>query len=191
MHQTIKRRSLRASTTTKISRPPPIKKLRGRVYLGTSGGIIHTQPSTALNLDKLMACARNSKNEWGIIDQGTLEQMNGSRSSRRAWKACGASQKLIINGRRDPIVNGASTCNRILCLLHSVRIALYTTEATTRRSPSSGSGRATVSEAQEEGLVRLANGLKITYSTVTAGQLMTTVLRFVLISMLLKAMKLY
>ena len=39
-------------------------------------GIKDTLPTNSLNVNTLIACARHPKNEWGIIDQGTLEQMN-------------------------------------------------------------------------------------------------------------------
>ena len=96
-------------------------------------GIKDTQPKTSLNLNKLMACARHPDNEWGIIDQGTLEQMNerAPQQLEELWKACGASPTSLLSMERaNSIVNGASTCVRIFCPFPTqVKVALNTTLA--------------------------------------------------------------
>ena len=96
-------------------------------------GIKDTQPKTSLNLNKLMACARHPDNEWGIIDQGTLEQMNerAPQQLEELWKACGASPTSLLSMERaNSIVNGASTCLFIFCPFPTqVRSASNTTVA--------------------------------------------------------------
>ena len=96
-------------------------------------GIEKTKPTSTLNVNTLMACARNPDNEWGTIDQGTLEQMNARApvQLQELWDACGAAQKPLLSMEQgNSIVNGASTCSCILCPFPTqVRVALYTTEA--------------------------------------------------------------
>ena len=98
-----------------------------------SQGIQGSMPTTTLNVDTLMACARHPKNEWGNFEQGTLEQMNARapRQLQELWDACGAVQKPLLSMEKaNSIVNGASTCSCILCPFPTqVRVALYTTEA--------------------------------------------------------------
>ena len=105
---------------------------RGRTWR-QSVGIKKTQPTTSLNVEKLMACARHPDNEWGIIDQGTLEQMNerAPQQLEELWKACGASPTSLLSMERaNSIVNGASTCVRIFCPFPTqVKVALNTTLA--------------------------------------------------------------
>ena len=98
-----------------------------------SQGIQGSMPTTTLNVDTLMACARHPKNEWGNFEQGTLEQMNARapRQLQELWDACGAVQKPLLSMEKaNSIVNGASTC---VCFFRpfptQVRAALHTAKA--------------------------------------------------------------
>ena len=130
------RQKLPRGATTATSAPKTTYTLyrndgRGRWTLVR--GIHGTQPTTTLNVNTLIACARNPKNEWGIIDQGTLEQMNARapRQLQELWDACGAVQKPLLSmDRANSIVNGASTCLFIFCPFPTqVRSASNTTVA--------------------------------------------------------------
>ena len=96
-------------------------------------GIQATQPTAKLNVEKLMACARNPNNEWGIIDQGTLEQMDARAPLmlKELWDACGTKPTSLLSMEEgNSIVNGASTCVCIFCPFPTqVRVALHTTKA--------------------------------------------------------------
>ena len=96
-------------------------------------GIDRTHATGNLNLNTLVACARNPKNEWGNLEQGTLEQMNARapRQLQELWDACGAVQKPLLSmDRANSIVNGASTCLFIFCPFPTqVRSASNTTVA--------------------------------------------------------------
>ena len=132
--------------TTKAAPPKEIYTLyqhnRGRTWRLVAG-IKKTQPTTSLNVEKLMACARNPKNEWGIIDQGTLEQMDARAPLmlKELWDACGVKRTSLLSMEEgNSIVNGASTC-LYFCPFRLGKSALYTTEADDRRSHPAGSGR--------------------------------------------------
>ena len=96
-------------------------------------GLHGTRPTNKLNVNTLMACARNPKNKWGIIDQGTLEQMDARvpQQLETLWRNCGVSPTSLLSmNRANSIVNGAST---FVCIFRpfptQVRIASSTTKA--------------------------------------------------------------
>ena len=73
-------------------------------------GIDRTHATGNLNLNTLVACARNPKNEWGNLEQGTLEQMNARapRQLQELWKACGTKPTSLLSMEEgNSIVNGA------------------------------------------------------------------------------------
>jgi len=133
----MQRQKLPRGATTKAAPPPKeIYNLyrnegwRGwRPVLGIQG----TKPTNYLNVNTLVACARNPKNEWGVIDQGTLEQMDARAPQQleELWKACGASPTSLLSMEEgNSIVNGALTCVCIFCPFPTqVRVALCTTMA--------------------------------------------------------------
>ena len=96
-------------------------------------GIHRTRPTNNLNVEKLMACARNPKNNWGNFEQGTLAQMDACapRQLETLWRDCGASKKPLLSMEKaNSIVNGASTCVSIFCPFPTqVRVALHTAKA--------------------------------------------------------------
>ena len=99
-------------------------------------GIKGTKPTNYLNVNTLIACARCPQNEWGIIDQGTLEQMDARAplQLQKLWRDCGAtSTSLLSINEANSIVNGALTC---VCIFRpfptQVRIASHTTMAEER-----------------------------------------------------------
>jgi len=137
VHQTIKRRRARSDVDddedlTAYHLYSKRLTIGGHIWEIVKG-IHKTRPTHSLNVNTLIACARNPKNEWGIIDQGTLEQMNARAPQQleELWKACGASPTSLLSiEKANSIVNGASTCVCNFCPFPTqVRIASSTTIA--------------------------------------------------------------
>ena len=75
-------------------------------------------PTAELNVDKLEACADNSKNKWGNSFTGTSEQVNAQTPQQyeALYTAVGADATTKISIRQANLkVNGASSLFRYIC----------------------------------------------------------------------------
>ncbi len=81
-------------------------------------GAQKTIPTQYLNVEKLEACANNSKNKWGSSITGTVEQVNAQTEQQYEdlYEAVGVDPTSFISIRQANLkANGASLLFRYIC----------------------------------------------------------------------------
>ena len=119
VHQTTKRRSVRGGGGS--GDPETAYHLYSQSPSGQwtlKVGAQQTIPKTSVDVEKLEACADNSKNNWASSITGTLEQVNAQTPQQYEdlYEAVGVDATSFISIRKANLtVNGASLLFRYIC----------------------------------------------------------------------------